>query len=84
MLSKLYIVLVFAITCLLVGCSSNVEHWEDHERIVEIVEINGNFRIMCDRSTNIAYLYYSAPNRAGITAYLNADGNPARCNEVHR
>ena len=39
---------------------------------------------MCDRSTNIAYLYYSAPNRAGITAYLNADGNPARCNEVHR
>ena len=28
MLSKLYIVLVFAITCLLVGCNSNVEHWE--------------------------------------------------------
>ena len=93
MLSKLYIVLAFAIACLLAGCSSNVEHWDDHERIVEIVEINRNFRIMCDRSTNIAYLYYSAPiaylyysapNRAGITAYLNADGNPARCNEVHR
>ena len=84
MLSKLYIVLAFAIACLLAGCSSNVEHWDDHERIVEIVEINRNFRIMCDRSTNIAYLYYSAPNRGGITAYLNADGNPARCNEVHR
>ena len=43
MLSKLYIVLAFAIVCLLAGCSSNV-----------------------------------------ITAYLNADGNPARCNEVRR
>ena len=84
MLSKLYIVLAFAIACLLAGCSSNVEHWDDHERIVEIVDIDGDFKIYCDKTTNIAYLYYSAPNRAGITAYLNADGNPARCNEVHR
>lgn len=84
MLSKLYIGLAFAITCLLVGCSSNVEHWEDHERIVEIVDIDGDFRIYCDKTTNMAYLFYVAGHRSAITAYLNADGQAARCNEVHR
>ena len=84
MLSKLYIVLAFAIACLLAGCSSNVEHWEDHERIVEIVDIDGDFRIYCDKTTNMAYLFYIAGHRSAITAYLNADGNPARCNEVRR
>lgn len=83
MLNKVYVLFIAAL--LLVGCRcSNAEEWNDPGRISAIVEINGHFRIMCDRSTNIAYLYYSAPNRAGITAYLNADGNPARCNEVHR
>lgn len=87
MLSKLYIVLTFAIACLLVGCRSNVEHWEDNERIVPIVDIDGvsgAFNIYCDRSTNMAYLFYIAGQRSAITAYLNADGNPARCSEVHR
>ena len=84
MLSKLYIVLAFAIACLLAGCSSNVEHWDDHERIVEIVDIDGDFRIYCDKTTNMAYLFYVAGHRSAITAYLNADGNPARCNEVRR
>ena len=83
MLNKVYVLFIAAV--LLVGCRcSSTEEWNDPDRISTIIEINGNFRIMCDRSTNIAYLYYSAPNRAGITAYLNADGNPARCNEVHR
>ena len=84
MLSKLYIGLAFVIACLLAGCRSNVEHWDDHARIVETVDIDGDFKIYCDKTTNIAYLYYSGTNRSGITAYLNADGNPARCNEVHR
>lgn len=83
MLSKLYIWFIAAF--LLVGCRcDNAEEWNDPGRIYTIIEINGNFLIKCDRSTNIAYLYYSGPNRAGITAYLNADGQPARCNEVHR
>ena len=84
MLNKLYIVLTFAIACLLVGCNSNVEHWEKHERIVEIVDIDGYFSIYCDKSTDMAYLFYIAGHRSAITAYLNADGHPARCNEVHR
>lgn len=83
MLNKVYVLFIAAL--LLVGCRcGNAEEWNDPDRISTIIEINGHFRIMCDRSTNIAYLYYSAPNRAGITAYLNADGNPSRCNEVHR
>ena len=83
MLNKVYVLFIAAL--LLVGCRcSSTEEWNDPGRISTIIEINGNFRIMCGRSTNIAYLYYSGPNRSGITAYLNADGNPARCNEVHR
>ena len=83
MLRKLYILFIAAF--LLVGCRcDNAEEWNDPGRIYTIIEINGNFRIMCDRSTNIAYLYFSRLDRAGITSYLNADGNPARCNEVHR
>ena len=83
MLNKVYVLFIAAL--LLAGCRcSSTEEWNDPDRSSTIIEINRNFRIMCDRSTNIAYLYYSAPNRAGITAYLNADGNPARCNEVHR
>jgi hypothetical protein len=40
--------------------------------------------IYCDKSTHIAYLRYWAVKRAGITPYLNSEGKPARCNEVHR
>lgn len=83
MLNKVYVLFIAAL--LLVGCRcSSAEEWNDPDRISMIIEINRNFGIMCDRSTNIAYLYYSGPNRAGITAYLDADGKPARCNEVHR
>lgn len=84
MLNKVYIVLTFVIACLVAGCNSNVEHWEYHGRIVEIVDIDGDFGIYCDKSTNMAYLFYIVGNRSAMTAYLNADGNPARCNEVHR
>ena len=84
MLSKLYIGLAVVVTCLLVGCGNNVEHWEDHGRIVEIVDIDGDFGIYCDKTTNMAYLFYIVGNRSAMTAYLNADGNPSRCNEVHR
>ena len=83
MLNKVYVLFIAAL--LLVGCRcGNAEEWNDPDRISPIIAINRNFRIRCDKTTNIAYLYYSAPNRAGITVYLNADGNPARCNEVHR
>ena len=83
MLIKVYILIIAAF--LLVGCRcGNAEKWNDPGRISTIIEINGNFLIMCDQSTNIAYLFYSGPKRAGITAYLNADGHPARCNEVRR
>jgi hypothetical protein len=46
--------------------------------------IDGDFSIYCDKTTNMAYLFYIAGHRSAITAYLNADGNPARCNEVRR
>lgn len=83
MLNKVYVLFIAAF--LLVGCRcDNVEEWNDRDRISTIIEFNGNFSIKCDKTTNMAYLFYTGPNRAGITAYLNADGNPARCNEVRR
>jgi hypothetical protein len=83
MFNKVYVLIIAAF--MLVGCRcDNDEAWNDTGRISTIIEIDGNFRIMCDRSTNIAYLYYTGAGRAGITAYLNADRQPARCNEVSR
>lgn len=81
MLNKLYIVLVFAITCLLVGCR---KYGGDNERIVEIAVISRHLGIYCDTTTDMAYLFYVATRTAAVTPYLNADGNPSRCNEVRR
>ena len=84
MFHKVYIILTVVAACLLAGCRGNSEQWNEHCRIVEIVDIDGHFSIYCDKSTNIAYLMYMAGYKGAMTAYLNADGNPARCNEVRR
>lgn len=84
MLNKLYIVLVFVISGFLLGCGDNTDYSIRRGRMVEIGDIGGRFRIYCDKTTNMAYLFYIAGHRSAITAYLNADGNPARCNEVSR
>ena len=85
MFTKLYILLAFVFACVLAGCScDNAEQWNDSGRIYRIVEINRNFYIYCDRKTNIAYLEFRCGHMAGITPYLNADGNPSKCNEVQR
>ena len=85
-MKKLLSILVLLGTIVFAGCqSSEVDHWNDGGRIVRIAEISDNFDLFCDKSTNIVYLRYWGPShRAGFTAYLNAEGNPARCNEVHR
>lgn len=85
MFTKLYILLAFVFACVLAGCyCDNAEQWNDSGRIYRIVRIDHNFNIYCDRKTNIAYLEWDGGNRGGITPYLNADGNPTKCNEVQR
>ena len=93
MFTKLYLLLAFVLACVLagifsgvlVGCScDNAEQWNDSGRIYRIVGIDRNFNIYCDRKTNIAYLELQCGYRGGITPYLNADGNPTKCNEVQR
>lgn len=78
--------LLIVISAVFTGCSTQdeVEHWEDEGRIVRIIEIGKYWDIYCDKSTNIAYLRYWDVKLSGITPYLNSDGQPARCNEVHR
>lgn len=85
MFTKLYILLAFVLAGVLTGCScDNVEQWNDPGRIYMIVEIDRYFNIYCDRKTNIAYLEWGCGHRGGITPYLNAEGNPTKCNEVQR
>ena len=70
---------------LFTGCDGgHVEHWNDDERITKFVKIDGTFSLWCDKSTNIVYLVGIEGQRAAITAYLNSDGQPTRCNELHR
>ena len=85
-MKHLIIIALLTITAVFTGCKSQgtVEHWDDEGRIVRIIEIGEHWDIYCDKSTNIAYLRYWAVKRAGLTPYLNSDGQPARCNEVHR
>lgn len=85
-MKKLIPLILLAIVTALTGCSTHdeVEHWDDEGRIVRIIELGTHWDIYCDKSTHIAYLRYWAVNRAGITPYLNSEGKPARCNEVHR
>lgn len=84
-MSKLWFAICTIIALLFTGCNSGeVDHWDDGGRIVRIVDISKHFDLYCDRSTNIVYLQYWGPNRAGLTVYLDGEGNPARCNEVRR
>lgn len=79
---------VAAMTLMMAGCcqrSDEVEHLHDNTRIVNTIEISHEFDIFCDRKTNIAYLrWWGTNHKGGITVYVNADGKPARCNEVPR
>ena len=92
MLRKVYILAAIAATFMFIGCcrDNQVEHWNDDGRFVTIVDIDGNlpisshFSILCDKATNMAYLFYLGTNRSALAAYLDAEGKPARCTEVHR
>ena len=83
-MKNLIIIALLAISAAFTGCNkSNIDQWRDDGRIVPII-IGKHWNIYCDKSTNIAYLMYHGGHQAGITPYLNSDGQPFRCNEVHR
>ncbi len=85
-MKHIFALLLIVISAVFTGCRTQgeVEHWAEDGRIVRIIKIGKHWDIYCDKSTNIAYLRYWAVERAGLTPYLNSDGQPARCNEVHR
>lgn len=58
----------------LIGCSSNYG-----EQFYMVREIDSELSIWCDTKTGIEYLMFSSGYRVGLTAYLDKNGNPARC-----
>ena len=84
MLSKLYIIVAFVLACVMASCYKGKPESENNAQFYEMVYIDYSYRIYCDRKTNIAYLVYRSGHRGSMTPYLNADGNPSKCNEVQR
>lgn len=64
-----YIILIIAF--LFIGC--------DTGRMERLEEINDYMVTWCDTTTGIVYLMYSSGYRAGLTAYLDEEGQPQRC-----
>jgi nifR3 family TIM-barrel protein len=44
-------------------------------------QINDYMTTWCDTTTGIVYLLYTSCHQAGLTAYLDKDGQPKRCKE---
>ena len=75
-----YIILLALALCVY-GCDGAPKS-ENYSRIHPLVELDNNYYIVCDRTTNIAYLKYDGPHRHAMTAYLDADGKPTRCTDI--
>jgi len=73
------LIIFIAFLLALTGCDPDLK---DSDRIYVIGDLDGGYYVVCDRTTNIAYLKFSAAYVASMTAYLNKDGNPYKCNEV--
>lgn len=69
-----YFILIIAF--LFIGC--------DTGRMEKIERINDYMTTWCDTTTGIVYLLYTSCNQAGLTAYLDKDGQPKRCKEADK
>lgn len=58
----------------IVGCSSN-----EDKQFYLVRKVESNLKIWCDTKTGIEYLMFINIYRAGLTVYLDENGNPARC-----
>ena len=75
-----YIILL-ALSLCVYGCDGAPKS-ENYSRIHPLVELDDGYSIVCDRTTNIAYLKYFGSYRMAMTAYLDADGKPTRCTDI--
>lgn len=85
MLNKVYVLIIAAF--LLVGCRcESVENrgYNGRYRYVTIKPIGLFYLIVCDTSTNNAYLRYWNGKYYGYILYRNSGGSPTKCNEVPR
>lgn len=75
------IVLAAGIAALIAGCSSESD-FREAGPFQKLGSIDESKSLYCDRATNIVYIKYAAGYRGGLSVYYNAEGKPARCNEV--
>lgn len=66
-----YLILIIAF--LFIGC--------DTGRMEKVERINDYMTTWCDTTTGIVYLLYTSCHQAGLTAYLDKNGQPQRCKE---
>ena len=52
---------------------------ENSARRVEINVANSDFKVYCDKDTNIEYLVYRGYRTGGLTLRVNSDGTPKSC-----
>lgn len=79
MLIKLY--MLFIVAFLLVGCRCEIV---ENRGYVTIKPIGLFYLIVCDTSTNNAYLRYWNGKYYVYRLYRNSGGRPTKCNEVPR
>lgn len=75
------IVLAAGIAALIAGCNSESD-FREVGPFQKLGSIDESKSLYCDRTTNIVYIKYAGFNEGSFSVYYNAEGNPARCNEV--
>ncbi len=82
-MKKLILACVIGIAATMCGCNDDIQPLANKSYKVTMKstrdDVFGEFNILCDNKTDIAYLHYNYYETAGLTAYLDAEGKPTTC-----
>lgn len=83
-MKKLFLSCVVGIAATMCGCNDDIQPLSNRSSYNVTMkstrdDVFGEFHILCDDKTDIAYLHYNYYETAGLTAYLDAEGKPTTC-----
>lgn len=83
-MKKIILACAIGITATMCGCNDDIQPLakrSSHKVTMKSTrdDVFGEFSILCDDKTDIAYLHYDYYETAGLTAYLDAEGKPTTC-----